>query len=349
VNTPNEAMNTLNPNKIAIPIAIGIGAMIVLIFSNDSIDFQMVWENLKNAKIYWVFLAFLVLAIRDLGYMYRIRHLTKKELSWVSSFFIIVLWEFSSAITPSVVGGTAVAVFIINQEKIPLGRSLAYVLLTASLDNLFFVLASLSVIFFLPYDIFPVGGDTFKVFGYELPLRGIFTVSVSLIAIYNLLMTIGLFFAPRAFKRFLGKLTSFSFTKKWRRSAIQIGNDMIIGSMEMKGHNWIYWVKAMLSTVFIWSARYLMLNCLIAAFSDIDLSEHLIIFARQIIMWIIMLISPTPGSSGTAELSFKLFFDEFFTAGFVLIVAILWRLLTYYAYLVAGAIVIPRWIRRVMK
>ena len=38
---------------------------------------------------------------------------------------------------------------------------------------------------------------------------------------------------------------------------------------------------------------------------DTDWATQFLIFARQLIMWIMMLISPTPGGSGFAEFVFK--------------------------------------------
>jgi uncharacterized protein (TIRG00374 family) len=340
----------LNPNKIIIPITLGLLVVLVMIFTNGKLDYGAIIKHLKTANPWWIGGAILVLLARDLGYMYRIRKLSSDELSWKSSLFTVILWEFSSAITPSVVGGTAVAVFIINKEGIAFGRSLAYVMLTAGLDNMFFVLASLSVLFLIPMDIFPAESSSIPLFGYNLPLQYIFTISVILISIYTFLMLFGLLVTPRAFKWVAVKITSLPLLKRWQQDAIQNSNDMIIASDLLKGHSSIYWIEAIVSTIFIWSARYLMVNCLVAAFTHLSLFDHILIFSKQIIMWIIMLISPTPGSSGTAEYFFGLFFEEFFTvAGFSIVVALFWRLFTYYTYLIIGAIALPRWLKRVFK
>ncbi len=336
-NTPikkEEVLKDLNPNKVIIPILIGFAAVLWLIISNDDINLDNVIENLQHANLFWLFMSILVLAIRDGGYMYRIRHLTDRALTWKSSFYIILLWEFSSAITPSVVGGTTVAMFFMNKEGIPFGKAMAYVLLTAILDNLFFVIASLFVVF---------------VWGYKLPVEQIFMISVSLIAIYTFFMSFGIFFKPKGFKWLLIKITQIPFLKRWKEAAVRNGDEMIAASDELKQYNYAYWFKAIFSTIFVWSARYMMLNCLIAAFSPIGLMDHLLIFSRQIVMWIVMLISPTPGSAGTAEWFFELFFKQFFTGGFVLIVAVMWRLLTYYAYLIIGLFIIPRWVKRFIQ
>ncbi len=46
--------------------------------------------------------------------------------------------------------------------------------------------------------------------------------------------------------------------------------------------------------------------------------DHLLIYARQLVMWIVMIISPTPGGTGIAEFAFE---------GFL---AVLWRLASYF-------------------
>ena len=133
----NKVLQTLNPNKIWIPLFIGL---VVTTYFAFQIDFEQVKTYLLNANWIWFALAFLVLLSRDAGYVYRIRTLTSEKLNWKASIYVILLWEFSSAVTPSVVGGTAVAVFIMNKEGINFGESMAYAMLTAMFDNLFFLI-----------------------------------------------------------------------------------------------------------------------------------------------------------------------------------------------------------------
>jgi uncharacterized protein (TIRG00374 family) len=83
-----------------------------------------------------------------------------------------------------------------------------------------------------------------------------------------------------------------------------------------------------------------------AAFTKISFNEHVLIFGKQIILWVVMLISPTPGSSGTAEAIFPAFF-QIYLNDYTIIVNVLWRLFTYYPYLLLGAFFLPRWIKRV--
>jgi len=341
-NKSSKILESLKPSKIILPLTVGLGVIIYLFASDDNLKWADIVTNVQNASIWWVLGAFLALFARDAGYVYRIRHLTNKELSWLSSIYVIILWEFASALTPSVVGGTAVVIFIINKEKIPFGKSLAYVMLTAVLDNLFFVLAAAFVIFF---NAFPelslnmVGSDS------KLPVQTIFTVSAVLIAAYTFVMIFGLFVKPKALKWLLVNATYNRFLRGFREAAIRNGNDIILASKQLRGMTRNYWLRAIISTIFIWSARYLIVNCLIAAFTDVNFMDHVMIFSRHVIMWIVMLLSPTPGSAGVAEATFPSFFGDF-AGNFSLAVGLFWRLLTYYAYLILGIIFFPRWVAR---
>jgi uncharacterized protein (TIRG00374 family) len=94
-------------------------------------------------------------------------------------------------------------------------------------------------------------------------------------------------------------------------------------------------------------------NFLILAFatagSSFSWADNLLIYARQLVMWIVMLVSPTPGGSGIAEIAFSGFLKDFTPVGLDSALGLLWRLISYYPYLFIGAIILPRWVRRVFS
>ena len=338
-----KVFQTLNLNKVWVPVVLGLGVIFYL-FSSDP-DFKAAHLQLV-AKADWryVMLAIGAIIIRDIGYIYRLRLLTHNRLTWLVCFYIIVLWEFSSAVTPSVVGGTLVAVFLFLKEGVPLGKALAYVLVTAIFDNLFFIIAA-------PLGLWNMGyaqAAAMSVVASPLSssLRVIFWLSYTLIVSYTVLMVFALFNKPRMFKWLLIKCTSLHFLRRWRQAAYQHGHEIVLASQALKGEKLGYWLKLGLTTLLIWSARYLILNLLIAAYVQPSFIEHTLIFGKHVIMWVIMLISPTPGSSGTAEFFFKQLYGDLL-GEYVLITALAWRMLTYYLYLVLGIIILPRWIKRV--
>lgn len=339
----DKILKTLNPKKIWLPVLLGLGFVIAMMLTNDelTIDKLLLVTHAGGASIG---IALLIILCRDAGYVYRIRQLSGKQLSWMSSIYVIFLWEFASAVTPSVVGGTAVAIFILYKEGIKLGQAIAYAMLSAILDNMFFVLAAPLAIWFSKGQAFPnIGGVNLQLGD---SLEAAFYISYGLIAIYTFIMAFALFIRPRAFKWLLIKITSFGFMRRWRHGAINRGNEIVLASRQFKGRGWQYWFSISMATVFVWIARYFTLNAVISAFAGLSFDQHMLVFGRQIVMWVTMLISPTPGSSGVADMLFPQFF-LIFLAEYTLIAAIVWRLVTYYLYLVIGAFVLPRWLQRV--
>ncbi|NEN23879.1 flippase-like domain-containing protein [Cryomorpha ignava] len=303
----------------------------------------------------WILMALLGMVVRDVAYMYRIRVLTDDELSWKQSFRVIMLWEFASALTPSVVGGSGIAMFILNREKINLGKSTAIVLVSALLDELFYItMVAIVLIAIGTSNLFPINLQK-TIFGTTYGTQGLFWIGYGFICLLTTAIMIGVFFIPRTLKYLLLQIFRLPILRRWRYNVIQIGDDIITTSKELKGKPVIYWVKAFGATYVSWTARYLVVNFLILAFVSHEskiisgFMEHLLIYARQLVMWVIMLISPTPGSSGVAEFAFSGFFKEFIPLGLVGALALLWRLISYYPYLFIGAIILPRWLRATSK
>ena len=118
----------------------------------------------------------LMMCLRDVAYMYRIRVLTDNKISWRNSFDVIMLWEFSSAVTPGIVGGTGVALYILNKEGLNTGKSTATVMLTALFDQLFYIVTVPIVILMVgTQNLFPVALQK-EFFGIVFSVKGIFVI-----------------------------------------------------------------------------------------------------------------------------------------------------------------------------
>lgn len=64
-------------------------------------------------------------------------------------------------------------------------------------------------------------------------------------------------------------------------------------------------------------------------------------------LWIIMMISPTPGGSGVAEFAFGNLMLGLGASSLLLVgLAVLWRLLAYFPYLFIGAFLLPKWLKK---
>ena len=215
----SDSIKTFKAGYILLPVLIGLSVVGWLFYR----EFNP--ELFSDIHFSWRLVGGLLLAIlfmfgRDGGLMWRFRFITDRELTWRQAFRVNMLCEFTSAVTPSAVGGSSLIVLFLNKEGINAGRSTAL------------------------------------------------TIS-----------------------------------------------------------------------------RYLVVNALLIAFTTSG--SQLLAFVRQLILWVVMTISPTPGGSGVSEYMFREYYTDFFdVAGMALVVAFVWRIITYYMYLLIGAIIIPGWVKK---
>ncbi len=329
--------------KIAIPALLGLAATAWLFISE--VDFATLSGlNLTVQALLYILLAFVFMVGRDLGYIIRIRLFARGELSWKQAFRVIMLWEFTSAITPSTVGGTAVAVVYVHKEGLSVGKSAAMVMLTAFLDEFFF-----SICF--PLVILLVGWDTLFGFSGAAALIPIVLTGYFIKLALCLALSYGLFINARGFGNFIVRIFSWKLLRRWRPKAEQTAQDLLLSSAEIKGYSISFWIKAFLATSLSWASRFMVANAIFMAF--VIIGDQLLVFARQVVMWIPMIISPTPGGAGFAEYIFSSFLSDVVTTGdstsITPIIAFLWRAVTFYPYLIIGAFIIPRWVASISK
>lgn len=341
---PDNA-SKINIWKILIPTLLGLG-IILFMFAKDLFG-QENASNLEQLKelditwntVFWIFMAVLCMVGRDLGFTIRYRYLTDKLLSWKQSLKVTLLAEFGTAITPSSVGGSTMAVVFLTKEKIPVGKSTAMVFTTMLLDEMFFIVTfPIFLLLISTKDLFP-------------EIAGIQSIILLFVAAYSvkfllcIVLIIGLFFKPQAIKWLLLKIFKLPFLRRWQASAEKAGNDLILSSDEIKGRGASYWLPLITATILSWTSRYLIVNALFMAFFPV--ADHLLVFARQFVMWILMILSITPGGSGLSELIFKHYLGALVpVAGLVPVIIFLWRFLSYYTYLFIGAFLVPRWVSK---
>ncbi len=328
------------------PVLIGLAVVGWLIYKDfDPAVFSDVTIGWRT--VLWLVLALLFMVGRDLGYIIRIRVLSDNQLRWRQAFRVIMLWEFTSAVTPSAVGGTSVATLYVHKEGISVGRSTAIVMLTSMLDELYFmVMFPLVVLIAGPAQLFDVHGQdvlttslmTFALIGFAAK------------AVWVAILVYGIFFNPRGIKWLIIRVFRIPLLRRWYYGAAQAGTDIIIASREIRRRDHRFWARAGWSTFLSWSSRYLVANALIMAFFSV--SDQFLLFARQLVMWIMMLVMPTPGGSGFAEIIFSNYCSDLITVptelqlGAAMLIAVLWRMVTYYPYLAIGAVIFPRWLKR---
>lgn len=336
----------VNTWKILLPTLLGVGVVVFMFYndifgSHNSANLEELKSiSITSNTIFWLFIALLLMLGRDLGFTIRYRYLTDKQLSWLQCVKITLLAEFGSAVTPSSVGGSSMAILFLAKENIPVGKSTAMVFITMLLDEMFFVVTFPILLLFIPFHaLFP------DLSAIQVGIISLFIAAYIFKFLLCIFLIIGLFIKPQAVKWLIAAIFKLSFLKKWQDAAMCAGDDLIVSSTEIRGRKIAYWFPLITATMLSWASRFLVVNALLMAFCPI--TDNLLVFARQFVMWILMILSFTPGASGLSEIIFKNYLGVLIPmAGLVPVIIFLWRILSYYNYLFIGAMLVPRWISK---
>jgi uncharacterized protein (TIRG00374 family) len=325
--------------KLIFPILIGLTT--AAYFFLQDFDLQAYQSiNWTATTSLWLLAAVLSVFTRLLFYAYRLIVLSNYELSWRRAIQVVILWEFSSAISPGVVGGTAAALLLLAREKnINTGKGTAIVLATSFLDVLFYVLAvPVLALWVSRVDAIPpsIGFLT------ETVIWNYFTTIYFIFLGWTIVLGFGLFFKPQGIAHLVLLFTTISFLKRFRDKVEKWGHNLILAAEAFRHESLWHWSKAFCGTSLAWISRFILVNCLILALGNgYAVAE---IFAKQLVMWAALMIPATPGAAGMAEWLFSGFMDGYFpNAQITNTAAFIWRLLSYWPYLFAGLIVFPIW------
>jgi hypothetical protein len=317
--------------RIIIPIALGLsisGYMIGRSFDANMFS-QLDWGG---KTIFWIFIAVLCLLLRDFMNMLRLRILTRQKLSWNQSFQNIMLWEFGNTVMPAFIGGAGVALITIHKTGVPLGRSTAVVMISSLLDELYFIVL-VPLLLLAGYI-----GSAYENHALTIGLTPGWLVwgGYIYLSCLALFLSVSIFVLPHFFAKLLRRIFSLKFLRRWKGRANHMGHDLKLCSREMRGEPFGFWLKLFFVTLVAWTSRLFIINCLIMAF--MPGVDHFELYYRQLYMWVLMLASPTPGASGIAEWIFSDYLGMFVIAGLAPVLALIWRLLTFYYYLLAESV-----------
>lgn len=335
-------------SKIILPILIGVIVLGYLVYKQfDWKEFDKI--NWDQHTYFWIGMALLVYIVRHFFISARLRLLSDFEFNWKKAIELIFIWEFSSSVSPTSFGGSAVALFFLSHEKLKTSKAITLVLYTIVLDSFFFLLS-------LPILILILGPIVFRPeltsFWDGNEHAYLFVLVYIGMLVYSGFFFYGLFLHPENIKKTLTWLSNFKLLKKFKTKLIEVGNNVVLASNELAHKKMAYHFKAFFYTAMAWALRFFVINMLIIAFSSInifDLIDQLIIYGRSQNLYVETSFTPTPGSTGFAEYLFNGFFHDYIPVGISLVVAIIWRIITYYTYLFAGIIIVPNWINRLLK
>lgn len=341
--------STFSAWKVILPVLIGV-SVVVLMFIHDARkeNLVQVWDGIHfDARaILCIILAFLFMMGRDFGMSWRFRALTDRELPWKSAFEVDFLCEFTSCITPSAVGGSSMGMVFLNTKGIEFGRATTLMMTTLFLDELFFVLACPVIILLTPSgQLFSVGDGAFA-HGIKITFWAVYCV----LFLWTLILFTGIIWKPFWIKKVLNKVTQWGFLKKWHSNALGLADNMVATGKELRTKPIRFWLEVFGGTALSWTSRYLVVNALFLGFVASADHAQWLIFAREFVLWVVLNVSPTPGGSGLSEWLFSEYYGDLVSsAGMALILAVFWRIISYYVYLGIGAVIVPGWLKNSVK
>ncbi len=324
--------------KVLFPIILGLGVVVWLFLREFD---SGAWETVSFGPrtLGAIGIAIIFMCMRELSLSWRFRILSDRALSWKAALRVTMLCEFTSAVTPTTAGGSAMSMLFLKREGIDLGRSTTLMLTTLFLDELFNVVFCPIALSLAPMAaIFGFGG------GFSSGVRITFWVVIGVITALTALLFWGTLGRPEAVRGLINRVFALKILKRWRESAVTTANDMVTAGREFRQRPALWWVKAFSATAGLWISRFLVVNALFWGF--VPLADQIVVFARQFVVWTLLTVSPTPGGSGLSEWLFTNYYgDMIHDASVALVIAVFWRLITYYSVLTVGAIMLPSYLR----
>lgn len=323
--------------RAVLPIVIGL-AVTAWLFCNELQDgdfsqFHITGRMWLGFGVAWVFMIG-----RDFGLTWRFHSMASPHLTWGRALKVDLMCAFTSAVTPSAMGGSAFAIFYLNREGVSLGRATTLTLTTLFLDELFFVVFCPIILLLIPFDqLFGAEArDAAFIHGVEL----VFWLVYVGIVIYTIILYFGIILKPRAVASLIRHMFMLRILRRWRRQAFNTASNMVNTAAELHHVGLRWWLNMFGATVVSWFSRYLVVNALFWGFAP-DASG-LLVFARQFVVWVLLMVSPTPGGSGVSEWLFTEYYGDLMSnAAMAIVIAIAWRIVSYYIYLILGSFLVP--------
>lgn len=292
-------------------------------------------------------IAVLLFAVQNLMYTLRFHHLSQRKLSLSQSFRINVLCEFTSAVTPSAVGGSGLAFVYLNREGMTMGRSIFTMFAALLADEAFLAISCCVLYLCVPSDLlFCTASDVGATVSSKWLKGGIhvvFLISTLIVAAWTAILYVLLLHRPQLLGWVLKACCKIPGLRRFQPKIERFSNDMTLASQEAKLEGSRFWLRLMGYTSVAWLARFAIVAAILFAFQC--QGDMLIAWCRQWVMWMISILSPTPGGSGVAELMFRLYYADYLPdASVAILAAMLWRAIFYYPFLIMGTVVLPKWI-----
>jgi uncharacterized protein (TIRG00374 family) len=321
-------------------ILIGIGLLLHAIFLAYTIDPKS-FELLYRIKWYYLVLITILAISPWIGHAFRIVMWSRwldYPISFKSAFAIVMANDIGAAITPTAVGGGPVKIGMLVNKGMPAPKATFMVLLSATEDIIFYGTGIVLTLLYMHHVIEQLGAYLFK-HSYWLIGLSIFFLAVVL--------------GWKTVKLIFKKILSY-FPVSWQLRLSRF-NDGLRHYFSDIGQTYLDVVKtgkwrlavSILILFFQWFTKFTILAIILISlgipFTWFDM------YIKQWIIWMGMLIIPTPGASGGAEAAFLVLFKGSLSGDLPNLIVSTWRFFTYYFILILSVILFNMLKSQLMK
>ena len=335
----DEKKNKQKTMKIPVILSITVSIAIILIILFFTIDANTI-DQLSTTKIKYEF--FVIAIFLNIFYWVlwgaRLKVLSNaidKNVNiglWVSTK-IVIANMYLACITPSMAGGEPVRIHLLNKDGMSLGGATAAVLGERLLDAIF-ILILVPVAFLIFRSVTDLG-----FLGIGLMVGVFVFILLIILFVYAIIRPEKV----KGFLIFINKKLSRFFKKKERESKVvhkinkevdNFHNSMIV----FVGDSRKALVKASILTILFWSTGFMIPSMILLG---LGLPPFYIeSYAAQVLLLVIIMMPTTPGSTGVAEAGIWGLYGVLIGTGegtLIGVFLVLYRFITYYMNLIAGA------------
>ncbi len=298
-------------------------------------------EALREVNPLLLALGIATLGLRILFGAWRLHHVSHKHLSLWAAARCQLVWDFSSNVTPSAIGGGPfAALFVARDQRLPIGEATAILLFSILLDQLFFALTVILVLLALPF--WPVLPATLGKVG-----QGSFVLYLALILSWIGFFAYTTFFRPELLSRLVRRLLQFQRLRRFRERVVEELLSLQVRTRQIRTQPPGFFLKGFMLTLAAWVSRHLLLLFLVWAVHPE--ANALLVFLRTLAMTLGGVLLPTPGGAGGVEALYVLFIGPLLPQHFVAPTLLLWRLLSYYLFIGIGLWLTGRHMQRSLR
>lgn len=313
-----QPQSLLSRKYLIISISLSLATMAGVIYWTYT---PGVLEHLAPKRLPGLVIAVVVSLLRVWFSAAKIRFLSEKKLNWFASVRVVLAWDFTSAVTPSTIGGAPMATYAMTKEGLKLGDAGAIILYGVLLDQLWFAMA-------IPILLF--AGIFYEVVPPEVGLVG--DVSMGLLYVgllsYAGVLAYGVLRNPAAIKKVVKVVFKLPVLRKMSDKIEVEAENLEQYAHQLRKKPFSFLMKAFFLSTMSWIMRIALPT--IVVLSLLPAPEVLSVL-RSLAMNLAFLVVPTPGGSGGVEGLFVLFQGPLIAReGFIGLALFLWRIISYY-------------------